>query len=130
VPQPHDTSSPSHAPAAAEHRDAVRLPSPWPTVIRLLATPGFDRLRVQIRDVSVKGIGLLSPQPLETDARLALDWSFGPADRWKTMQARVIHVTPQDGGGFLIGCQFDRPLDEDDVHLVIWDLSRMLAFDA
>jgi PilZ domain len=113
-----------------DQRTAVRHLCSWPIVVLLLADPAWERLRMRVRDVSVTGIGLLGTRPLEVGARLALDWNFGPASRWKTLQARVVHVTPQQGEQVLIGCQFDIPLDETDLSIVVWDMSRMLAFNA
>jgi hypothetical protein len=113
-----------------DQRAAERLDCPLPTTVQLLATPEFQRLRVQIRDVSVKGVGLVSPRLLEIGARVALDWCFGPAEQWRTVLARVAHVTPLDGGAYAVGCEFDTFLSETDVRLVLCRFSSVLSFDA
>jgi PilZ domain len=115
---------------ATDQRNTVRHLCSWPIAIQILGDPARQRLRVQIRDVSVAGIGLVIGKPLDVGARLALDWNFGSPDCWKSLQARVIHVTP-DGEQFLVGCAFDAPLDESDLNgLLVWDGSRLLAFDS
>jgi hypothetical protein len=112
-----------------DQRNAVRLLCSLPITIRVLTDPAWQRLRVRVRDVTVVGIGLLSEVPVGVGAGIALDWTFGPPDDWKTLRARVVHLTSQ-GERFLIGCALDTPLDEADLKaILVWDGSRILPID-
>jgi hypothetical protein len=121
---------PSEPELKTDQRNTVRHLCSWPIAIQVLSDPAWQRVRVQIRDVSVAGVGLLSVKPLDVGTRLALEWNFGPPDQWKTLPARVVHATP-DGDRFLIGCRFDTPLGPDDLDtILVWDGSRLLSFEA
>jgi hypothetical protein len=119
----HDPSA-TDPTTGAEQRAAERLTCPVPTTVRLLAAPRRRPLRVHVRDVSVKGVGLISPELLDVGAELALDWTFGPTEAWRTLLVRVIHITPYHAGRCLVGCAFETPITEDEVSRVVCRFSR------
>jgi hypothetical protein len=63
------------------------------------------------RDISAEGIGLLLANPTELEAVLHLRLPHAAGiDR----TAMVIHATARYEG-WLVGCAFDRPLDETEI---------------
>ena len=119
----HDPSA-SDPTVVGDQRAAERLACPVPTTVRLLAAPRRRPLRVHVRDISVKGVGLISPELLDVGAELALDWTFGPTEAWRPLLVRVIHTTPHHGGRCLVGCAFETPLTENEVSQVVCRFAR------
>jgi hypothetical protein len=64
---------------------------------------------VQIRDVSMDGVGLVLTRKVEVGALLAVGLANPAKGFSKTVLVRVGHVTPA-GGGFLVGGSFVTPL--------------------
>jgi hypothetical protein len=64
---------------------------------------------VQVRDVSMDGVGLLLTRRVEPGSLLAVGLANPAKGFAKTVLVRVAHVTPS-GGGFLVGGSFLTPL--------------------
>lgn len=64
---------------------------------------------VQVRDVSMDGVGLLMTRRVEVGSLLAVGLANPAKGFAKTVLVRVAHATPS-GGGFLVGGSFLTPL--------------------
>ena len=74
---------------------------------------------VKIRNVSTDGIGLMISQPVAPGMLMAINLK-NPAKKFsKTMLVRVIHVTPQPGGTFIMGGSFVTPLSYEELCLLV-----------
>jgi hypothetical protein len=72
-----------------------------------------------VRDLSAGGLGLTLCFPFRPGTYLALDLKRKDGSS-RSLLARVIHVRDQADGSWHLGCEFVKPLDEDEVgHLVI-----------
>jgi hypothetical protein len=73
----------------------------------------------RVRDVSATGIGLLVGQPLKPGAVLVLTLQARDEQLSRPLPVRVMHATPQAGGGWLVGCQFVRRLSAGDLQALL-----------
>lgn len=86
-----------------ERRTAKRYASDQVASCR--AMPGVDAIPVQVRDVSVGGVGLLSPKRFERGTMLIVELhSTGPES--VSVFAKVVRLTSYGSGQWLIGCAF------------------------
>jgi hypothetical protein len=66
-------------------------------------------------DLSAGGVALRLARRFEIGAMLAIDVR-GPSETvLATLFARVAHVSLQSDGGWLLGCAFTNPLNEEDI---------------
>ena len=73
----------------------------------------------KIRNVSTDGIGLTISQQVASGMLMAINLK-NPAKKFsKTMLVRVIHVTPQPGGTFIMGGSFVTPLSYEELCLLV-----------
>lgn len=81
-----------------------------------LASPiAADFGPVRIKNVSLKGVGLITTKRPEVNSLMAVKL-INPAKNFaRTALLRVIHVTPQAGGSFLVGGDWDTPLTYDEL---------------
>lgn len=61
-------------------------------------------LPVQVRDISVTGIGLLARTPVPPATFLFVELQSMVDGSARRLRARVIHVTRQSNGSWLLGC--------------------------
>jgi hypothetical protein len=74
---------------------------------------------VKIKNVSLTGVGLISPQVLDPGIMLAIKL-VNPAKNFsKTALVRVVHVTPMSEGTFLVGGNLDTPLTYDELCMLV-----------
>jgi hypothetical protein len=66
--------------------------------------------RGRVWDISARGAGLLLRRPLVSGTAVALELHGRGMRVPFVLFARVAHVTPRPGGGWLTGCVFQRPL--------------------
>jgi hypothetical protein len=102
-------------PANVERRAWVRVPCN----LEAMYQPGQGRLDhmwwfAQVRDLSPRGIGLLLERRLEPGTRLSIALNSTSQDVSKTLEADVIHVSPQSGQVWLTGCSFVSTLNDDE----------------
>ena len=69
---------------------------------------------VKLKNVSLKGVGLVTGERLSIGLMLAVKLANHAMKFSKTALARVVHVTPMPGNSFLIGCEWDTPLTYDE----------------
>jgi hypothetical protein len=70
--------------------------------------------RADIVNVSPAGVGLVAGERIEPSVVLALELAC-PSGRALAALAGVVSASPLDDGQWLIGCAFDRELDEDEI---------------
>lgn len=103
---------------AVERRVARRIRCKHGPAARLLVKPNLGARRVQLRDISAGGVGLLCAEAVPPGVRIALLWEYGPSFRHRTLAGYVSHVTAQKHG-WLVGCRFDQPLPTPDLIAVL-----------
>jgi PilZ domain len=87
-------------------REEPRAACPMRPALRIMIRPSFLPITVVVQDISSKGIGLLCDSHLALDACLAILWMYGPPNEWRTVQARVVRLSPRRDGGWVAGCVF------------------------
>jgi hypothetical protein len=97
------------------YRSGPRFLCQEPPLIYVCSKPRFASWTMHVRDICSRGLGLLSPYRIEPEKRLAVSWSYGPPERWRTLLARVAHATPRPQGGWVIGCELAMPLPLTDL---------------
>jgi hypothetical protein len=71
--------------------------------------------KVKIKNISSTGVGLIITETLAPGMLLAIRL-VNPAKNFsKTMLVRVIHVTPQASGSYLVGGTLDTPLTYEEL---------------
>jgi hypothetical protein len=101
-------------PPGPERRATPRHPSNLKVVCYPAGAGLTERRQVRLRDVSRGGLGLLTDRRWGPGTNLIFElWVRGAL---RTARARVVHATSHLGGSFLIGCAFDIPLTESELH--------------
>ena len=72
----------------------------------------------QVRDVSRQGLGLVLCYPFRAGAYLAVDLKE-PAGGIRTLLTRVVHAQDQADGTWHVGCEFVKPLSDDDLETIV-----------
>src|SRR5262249_46213460 len=100
-----------------ERRAWLRLPSKQNIVCTPVANrPEGDPEVVwpgKVRDVSPVGIGLSMSRRFEPGAELIVEIS-AKADQTLSLPVRVVQATPGENELWIIGCEFDRPLSQEE----------------
>jgi hypothetical protein len=96
-------------------RESPRFGCPTLPTLRIMIRPSFIPINVRVNDISAKGVGLVSEKHLESGTSLAVLWKYGTADRWRTLRARVVRLSPRRDGNWVAGCVFAEPLQPDDM---------------
>jgi hypothetical protein len=73
----------------------------------------------KVRDVSTAGIGLILSQPIGVNLIGEVELSNEDQSLTYTLPIRVVHVTDQRNGTWLIGCVFGRPLREEELNALL-----------
>lgn len=69
----------------------------------------------RVVNVSQGGVGLLLSRRFEPDTLLQVEVQIPQKGFSRPMIVQVKHVTGHNYGGWLMGCSFTQPLDEDEV---------------
>ncbi|HZT81992.1 MAG TPA: PilZ domain-containing protein [Gemmataceae bacterium] len=114
-PHPEATRGGSPGAAQAERRATVRYETDLLGACRPLTARLDKPAEATVRDLSAGGIGLLATRRFEPAALVAVEvFPHGDASP-ALLVARVVHATPWDDGRWLLGCQFVRPLGDDEL---------------
>jgi hypothetical protein len=107
-------TNPRSATAKTERRDWVRFPSDLEAICWAPGDRGQDAFGGIVRDISAGGIGLVTREepPLGCQIRIKLHSHY--VNLLKSLDASVVSVTSVGRGEFLIGCQFERELNQDE----------------
>src|SRR5437588_460962 len=73
----------------------------------------------QVRDVSAGGLCLVLLRRFEPGAHLAVELPGADGAASSTVLARVVHVRPEPGGLWALGCRFVNPIGEGAVEALL-----------
>ena len=76
----------------------------------------------KVRDISQGGMGIALSRRFELGTLLSVEIQEADGRSSGSLLARVVHVTPHSGGGWLIGCCFTNELGEDEVKTLAGDV--------
>jgi hypothetical protein len=111
-------------PAGVDRRVWARLPTRG--VCRYYPVGDYALTRqADIVNVSPAGVGLVAKERLEPGAVLAIELAC-PGGEPMSAVASVVSVTPLDDGGWLLGCAFDREMEEGEL-LALWGTADATA---
>jgi hypothetical protein len=96
-------------------REAPRSECTARRKVRVSVRPSFLPITVTVKDISTKGIGLISDGYVAPGSWLALPWMVGPPERWRTLRVKVVRLAARRDGTWLVGCQFETRLEASDV---------------
>ena len=99
----------------SDRRAAERFPVTADTACVFLSPVLEDFGAVRIKNVSSDGIGLVVSQKVEPGLLLAITLANQSKSFKKTVLTRVVHVTAQPGGTYLVGCALTMPLTYDEL---------------
>jgi PilZ domain len=102
-----------------DRRAAERIPVTSDTHCNFLSPVVEDFGPGKIRNVSTDGIGLLLSRQVEPGTLLAVGLANAAKGFARTVLVRVVHVTPQPGGSFLIGGTFSTPLTYEELRNLV-----------
>jgi hypothetical protein len=106
-------------PVEKEQRSEERFPANGSAACTFVSPLVEDFGPVKIKNVSLKGVGLITSKKLEPGAMLAVTVTNAAKKFTKTGLVRVIHVTPQAGGTFLIGGDWSTPLTYEELCILV-----------
>lgn len=98
-------------------RASVRYRCDQHTSRRIFVLESYQTVRGHILDLSQGGVGLLLPRPIASGTLLFVD--LMGMEISNEHLARVVHSTPRDDGKWLVGCQFEHPLEEAELKVVL-----------
>jgi hypothetical protein len=101
-------------PADKERRAWVRHPSRPETPFSEVAEEDYViPQKARILDLSAAGVGLLVTGQIAPGTIVDVVLCRTSDDSSRTFPARVVHCRAQEGGGWLLGCNFTTPLREE-----------------
>jgi hypothetical protein len=101
-----------------QHRVLARYPCHGRPMVRLLERPSFKCLMAMVHNFSGRGLGLIFHRPLDPGAVLALQFRRRFHGLSRIVSVRVIHATPQPDGNYLIGCELNSYLSDEELELL------------
>lgn len=105
-------------PEPNERRAAERFPVSATTTCPFLSPVLEDLGPIRVKDISLAGVSVLVPQPLEVGMLLAVTLANPVQAFRKTVLVRVAHCTPSKGL-FLVGGNFDAPLRYEELKALV-----------
>lgn len=106
---------PETAETADAGRSLVRFPCTGRPIVRLLERPSFKCWMAMVVDFSERGLGLLFHRHLEPGTVLAIELKGRRHGVSRILSVRVVHATAQADGNWLIGCELNMSLTEDEI---------------
>jgi hypothetical protein len=107
-------------PPPAERREATRFPMSIEFFYRPITSPEDDLWWLaQVRNISMRGLGLVLQRTLAPGTLLEVELENPAKDFHRVVQARVVHVQPASGHGFMAGCAFVNKLNPDEVQAIL-----------
>jgi hypothetical protein len=106
---------------AADRRAFVRHPVSLPAKSHVVGVEDEEAWwSARVCDVSLGGVGMVMARRPEAGTRLEVEFQLSAGGGWYRRLARVMHATAQEGGGWLVGCEFvDQLRDEDLAQLLL-----------
>ncbi len=84
-----------------------------------LASIGAEIWPLSVRDISPFGLGVLLDRRLDVGTVLPVELLNRGQDFWHLKPLRVVHVTPQGNGLWLVGSVFLKELSDDDLRALL-----------
>lgn len=97
-----------------DRRRWVRHPSNMQAYCQILNDRNERRWRVQIRDISAGGVGLVSPCSVPLGAILLIQFHLPESFPRTIVKAEVMFMSRIGSGEWTLGCEFLEPLGNDD----------------
>src|SRR5262245_47028071 len=111
------------APASKECRAWVRYPCALPGACEPIpartAAQAEMKWQAQVRDLSVNGLSLKLLRRFEPGTTLFIELPNVADGLSRSIGVRVRNVRPDPVGGWIIGCQFNRPMNEEDLKALL-----------
>jgi c-di-GMP-binding flagellar brake protein YcgR len=98
----------------SERRDWVRFPSDLEAIVWIPGDHDQDAFGGVVRDISAGGIGLVCRDEPQMGSMVRIKLHSHYVNLLKSLDATVVSVTAVGQGEFLVGCQFDRELNQDE----------------
>ncbi len=108
---PGSVSAPT--PAKTERRIWKRFPIYTEVWCQPKTKGDSDRLSALVLNISRGGLKLVSAHRLEAGTLFRVGRTSGSSHSTAALSARVVHVAPEEGGMWSMGCTFTPKLDED-----------------
>ena len=103
-----------------ERRATIRYHCAPATLGRVELPPKEEMQKGWVLDVSRTGIGLLLPRPLLAGLPVMVRMKDTAGAKVYELLGQVVHSTKQlAGGDWVIGCQLDTPLTQDDLDALL-----------
>jgi hypothetical protein len=103
--------------SAPDRRGAARYHYRRQPLVRYLVRPSFHAGRAFLRDLSRHGMALLVTRLVEPGTVLFVQLRGSRRGITCTQLARVVHVTEQSPGRWLVGCELTCPLNDEQLRL-------------
>ena len=103
------------SPAPGERRESVRYYFRHRPMVRFLIRPSFQCGRAFVKNISATGIGLLLSHEVEVGSVLFIQLRGLRRGLTRTQLARVVHVTPEGPGRWLVGCRLTGTLSDQEL---------------
>jgi hypothetical protein len=100
---------------ASEQRLVPRFPGETVGPLQLSADPAGTTLTVNVRDISILGMGVVTRQTFPTGTFLRVKVGPGGAPLPDDLKAEVQHSTRLSAECYLVGCRFSRRLTVEDI---------------
>ena len=113
------TTSHTHATVEGERRVAPRFQPAFGTVYRF-NIPGSEHPVVGlVWNISQTGVSMLLTDPPERGGTVSGELLTETGDQGLSISLRVIHIRQLTTGDYLLGAQFNRPLDVKELQLFL-----------
>ena len=106
-------------PPDVERRGTVRFACNLKVTFRPIGLLELMPVPVQVRDVSTRGIGLISAAPLVAGTFIVIDLPSAQGSAPLRKAARVVRLVPSAGNRWLLGCAFTRELSTDELKALV-----------
>jgi hypothetical protein len=106
-------------PSGPEQRRWVRFPCNFDIHYRIIKVAEGEAQTALVLDISVSGIGLAAPEPVAGGTLLSLELPMPPGGAPFRMLACVVRTGQQQDGRWMLGCNFIRQLQENELKQVL-----------
>jgi hypothetical protein len=109
------------APAEAlvsNRRVAPRFQPAFGTICRIPAnTPADSAIVGLVWNISETGVSMLMGNPPKAGSEVPGELTAGSGEKVLSVTLRVVHVRPIETGDFVLGAQFERPLNPEEIEM-------------
>lgn len=107
-------ATPSQFAAQSERRDWVRFPSDLEAICWVPGDAETDAFGGVVRDISAGGVGLICRDEPQMGCAVRIKLHSHYVNLVKSLDASVVSVTPIGRGEYLVGCRWDRELNQEE----------------